>query len=342
VLRCEAKTYVTFRDHDAAGTGIRLETWGELATNDYLLVGGELMRIRELPRNPDDDCQFFSLGGQRRAYLGTSSTHHSLGTPMYKVSIHPPGTMFPPNGLPVVTLFYRNDDGGAGFGKDSRLSFDSPADGEYQVRVGDSLGRGGSRYAHRLTVRPPRPSFNVSFSPTAPTVSKGSALPINVNADRIDDFDGAIDVRLENLPPGFSAPATTIPAGENSTGFALYAEPTAAVPASSAPLKLVARAAIDGKEVVREVTGGLPKAAEPGDIVTTTEQSEVTLKPGGEVRVTVKIDRRNGFKGRIPIDVRGLPHGVRVLDVGLNGILITEKDTSRTFVIYCEPWVEPT
>src|SRR6185436_4875941 len=99
---------------------------------------------------------------------------------------------------------------------------------------------------------------------------------------------------------------------------------------------------VDGQEVVREVTGGLPKVVEPGDIVTTTEQSEVTLRPGGEVRVTVKVERRKGFKGRIPIEVRGLPHGVRVLDIGLNGILVTEQETTRTFVIYCEPWVQPT
>jgi hypothetical protein len=39
--------------------------------------------------------------------------------------------------------------------------------------------------------------------------------------------------------------------------------------------------------------------------------------------------------------VRGLPHGVRVLDIGLNGILITEKESTRTFAIYAEPWVEP-
>jgi hypothetical protein len=31
-----------------------------------------------------------------------------------------------------------------------------------------------------------------------------------------------------------------------------------------------------------------------------------------------------------------------VLDVGLNGILITEAETTRTFVIRAEPWVEPT
>ena len=81
---------------------------------------------------------------------------------------------------------------------------------------------------------------------------------------------------------------------------------------------------------------------EAGEIVTLTEQSEVTIKPGGEVRVTVKIERRLGFNGRVPIEVRGLPHGVHVLDIGLNGILITEKETTRTFVIRCEPWVEPT
>lgn len=107
-------------------------------------------------------------------------------------------------------------------------------------------------------------------------------------------------------------------------------------------MKLIARAKIDGKELVREVTGGLPKVIEPGDIVTTTEQTAVTVKPGGEVRVTVTVERRNGFTGRIPLEVRGLPHGVRVLDIGLNGILITEKETTRTVVIYAEPWVQLT
>ena len=99
---------------------------------------------------------------------------------------------------------------------------------------------------------------------------------------------------------------------------------------------------IDGKEVVREVSAGTPKAIEPGDIVTTTDLAAVTVKPGGQARLTVTVERRNGFAGRIPLDVRGLPHGIRVLDIGLNGILITEKETTRTVVIYCEPWVQPT
>jgi hypothetical protein len=341
VLRCLAKTFTTFRDHDSAGSGIRIEAWNELAINDYVLIGDELARIRELPKNPDDDCQFVSAGGKRLGFLATTPKHHSLGTPMFKVAIHPPGTTFAPNGLPVVVLSYRNDDGGPRYGKDSRVVFEPPADGDYLVRVGDARNLGGSNYAYRLTIRPPRPSYAVSFDPTAPAVWKGGAIPITVSAERIDDFDGPIDVRLENMPPGFSAPATTIPAGENSTTFAFYAEPTAAAPTKAPPLKLAARAMIEGKQVVREVTGGLPKVMEPGDIVTTTAQQEVTLKPGGHVTLTAAIERRNRFAGRVPLDVKGLPHGVRVLDIGLNGILITEKESNRTFVIYAEPWVEP-
>jgi hypothetical protein len=339
VLRSLAKTYVAFRDHDSRSPGIRLEAWSELTVNDYLLVGGELLRIRALPRNPDDDGQFFSAGGRRVGYLGTTPTYQSQGTPMYKVSIHPPGTTFPPNGLPVVTLFWRNDDGGPGFGKDSRLVFDPPADGEYQVRVGDSRGEGGPAHAYRLTVRQPRPDFQISFT-TAAAVSKGGAVPVRVTAKRIDEYEGPIKLQFANLPAGLSAPEATIPAGENSTAFALYAAPGAVVPKGA--LKLVGRATVGGKELVREAGGAVPAVIEPGDIVTTTEQSEVTLRPGGEARVTVKVERRNKFDRRVPIEVQGLPHGVRVLDVGLNGILITEAESTRTFVLYAEPWAQET
>jgi WD40 repeat protein len=340
-LRCLSKTFVAFRDHDSSTTGIRIETWPDLAMNDYLLLGGELVRIDLLPKNPDDDCHFFGEGGQRLGYLGTTPTHHSMGEPLYKVGIFPPGTTFPANGLPVVTLYYRNDDGGPGFGKDSCLTFDAPADGEYQVRVADARGQTSPEFAYRLTIRPPRPDFSVSFNPTAPTIAKGAARAISVSARRIDGFDGAIKVRLVNQPPGFTAPETTIPAGENSTSFALFCEPNASVPQGQRPLRIVARATVDDKEITREASGAVPKFEPTGDLVTTTEQQHVSVKAGGETRLTVNIGRQNGYAGRVPLEVRGLPHGVRVLDIGLNGILITERETSRTIVIYAEPWVVP-
>ena len=340
LLRATAMTYSTFRDHDSSGPGIRLETWNELAIDDYMFVGGELMRILALPKNPDDDCQFYQVGGQRQGFLGTTPTHISQGSPMYRVEIRPPAASFPPNGLPQFTLHYRNDDGGSGFGKDSFLLFEAPSNGIYQVRVSDAAGGHGPAHAYRITVRPPKPDFTVSFNPTAPGIWKGGAVPVSVTVSRLDGFEGPVRVELQSLPPGFHAPATFIEAGHTTTAFALFAESGATIPADT-KLKLVARATIEGAEVVREAVGGTPKLIEPGDVVTATSASEIAIHPGRETRFVVRIERRGKFTGRVPVEVRGLPHGVRVLDIGLNGILITERESSREVVLYAESWVRP-
>ena len=202
---------------------------------------------------------------------------------------------------------------------------------------------GGPDFGYRLTVRSPRPDFTVAFAPMAPAVAKGGAVSIAVSTTRIDGFKGPIRVALENLPAGFEAPVTTIEAGQQTATFALYASPMAPDPATDArPMKLVAKAMIDGKEVVREAAGGKPTVTEPGVLVTTTAVGEVTIRPGHEAKMLVKIERRNGFKGRVPLDVRGLPRGVRVLDIGLNGILVTERDSEREVAIYAESWVAET
>ena len=262
-LRCVARTFVTFRDHDSAAPGIRLEAWNELAMNDYVYVGNELLRIRELPPGPDADCSFYAVSGQRVGYLDTTPTHHPIGAPMYKVEMHPPGTTFPPNGMPVFQITYKNDDGGPGYGKDSRIVFDPPADGEYTVRIADARGDGGPGHGYRLTVREPRPDFSVSINPTAPQVWKGGAVPMNVTINRTDEFDGPVRLAVENLPPGFEAPATFVEPGQLSTTFAVFASPKAVdPPAGTAPPKLVARATINGKEVVR-VGGGCRRWSSP-------------------------------------------------------------------------------
>jgi hypothetical protein len=172
-------------------------------------------------------------------------------------------------------------------------------------------------------------------------VWKGGAVPLTVTATRIDGFDGPIRLSLNGLPGGFHAPATFVEPGQTTTAFALFAEADAAVPPNTS-IRLVAKGTVGGKEVVREVPLAGPKLVEPGDIVTTTRQSEVVIRPGAEARLVVDVERRNKFGGRVPVEVRGLPHGVRVLNVGLNGILLTERDTTREIVIYAEPWVKPT
>ena len=118
---------------------------------------------------------------------------------------YPPGTQFASNGLPLVRLPYRNDDGGPGFGKDSRLRFTAPADGDYVIKLRDVRGLSGEDYAYRLTLHPSAPDFQLSVNPRNANVPLGGRIPLTVTAFRMDDFDGPIEVSLEDLPAGIQA-----------------------------------------------------------------------------------------------------------------------------------------
>jgi len=336
-LRCTARAYTTFRDHDSNNPGIRLETWNEFGVNDLLFVKGELMRIAALPKGPDDDCQFVSVGGKRLGHLGTTPTQHANGSLAYKVELHPPGTKFAPNGMPLFALHYQNDDGGPGYGKDSRVIFDPPADGLYRVRMRDTDPAGGPNRGYRLTVRPARPDFTLKLTASS-NVWAGGGVPVTVTATRLDDFDGPIRVAAKKLPAGFVIPDTMIEAGQTSTVVTLSA--TADAKFADTRWELVGTADISGDAVTHAAAGGKLTVVGEADLTPTTA-SEVVIRPGAETRFTVKVERHFGFKGRVPIDVRGLPHGVRVMNIGLSGILVLPGDTQREVVLYAEPWVTP-
>ena len=208
------------------------------------------------------------------------------------------------------------------------------------MRVTDARGALGPAHAFRVAVRPPKPDFTVTASVSGASLLKGGAVPVNVTVSRIDGYEGRINVSLKNVPVGFHAPTTFVEAGQNSTTFALYGDPAAALPAKP-DVKLVASVVVGGREITREVALALPSLIGTGDIVTTVRVQTITLQPGKEARFTVDIARQGTFAGRVPLDVKGLPHGVRVLNVGLNGILVTERETSREVVLYAEPWVQP-
>jgi hypothetical protein len=344
-LRCVAQTVTTLSDRDSASRGLRLLSWADLKVNDLVYLRGEVLRISALPRGPDDDVVFEGLRGQRIGFLDTTPHGHSIETPVYKVRVYPPGRTFPPNGMPVFHLYNQNDDGGPLCGKDSRLTFTPPADGDYVVRIRDVRGQGGERYTYRLSIHPPRPDYRLSISPDRPNIPRGVSIPVEATADRYDGFDGEIQVRLEGLPPGFAAEPAVIAPGEASATLTIAAAGDAATPdaAACARVRLVGRALVEGKETVRtaEPDNPLLTPLPPPDVTVSLDAREVVMQPGSQVVATVRIERHNGFAGRVPIEVRNLPYGVRVLDVGLNGVLITEQETGRRFTLVAEPWVRP-
>lgn len=398
-LRAVAETYTVLRDHDSRSKGIRLNNWEDFQVNDLLLLGGELVKIQILPLGPDEDVKFFDKGGVRLGMLGTTPEAHAINSPAYKVELHPPGQAFPPNGMPVLPLYYRNDDGGPDTQGDSRLLFDAPADGRYIVRLHDVRNLSGEDFVYRLVVRPRNEDFRISLDPENPNVPRGGILPVTVTADRLDGFSGPIDVRIEGLPEGITATASQIDPNGFTCVLTLAASETAPQPISEATVRrmgTLARlplaqpetaASPTGETVVRgtglqtrlplaQVAKVAPAAAvtglqwkvlgsarigdnliehattpafgahqvsitSPPDLVVRVEPAVAAIEPGQELRFTATVDRRNGFKGRVPIDVQNLPHGLRVLDVGLNGVLVTEETISRSFVVHCDPWAIP-
>ncbi len=343
-VRSIMETSTVLRDHDSATRGIRLASYTGFEAGDYFMIGNEICRVEAMPLQPDADIVAESFGGQRIAYFGTSSETQAMDHPVYKVQIHPAGKQFTPNGLPIVHLYYRNDDGGPGYGKDSLLSFTAPAEGDYYVKIRDVRGLGGDDYAYRLNIRAPRPDFRLAVNPRNPNVPAGGTIPLTVTAFRKDGFEGKIDVALEGLPAGLKATTGVIMPNQIATTILLSADESAKLE-TAAPLKVSGKARIGTETVAHHANPDdnlklialMPKP----DIIMTAQTKEVALEAGGSAEVLVSILRQNGFGGRVPVEVRNLPPRVRVPDVGLNGVLITEEQTQRSFTIEALPSAEP-
>jgi hypothetical protein len=344
ILRPVWETTIDLRNQDSSSSGMRLLAWSALHRGDWVYVDRELVQVNELPKGPDEDVSFTSFRGRRVAFEDTSSEAHALGRPVYKVELHPPGSTFSPNGLPLFTLTYRNDDGGPTWGKDSRLSFIAPAAGDYIVRIRDARGEAGPLYAYRLTLAAPRPDFDVFVSPSNPNVPRGGRVPVMVTAYRRDGFNDPIEVRLDGLPPGVTGESGLILPGQSSVAITLAA--SADAPAAPVPLVATGQATIGGQAVVRQARADekvsvLSVAAPPDVRVVSVEPALIELAPGGHAKVRAKIARENGFAGRVPLAVLNLPLRVTVPDIGLNGILITEAQDSREFEIIADENAPP-
>ena len=247
--------------------------------------------------------------------------------------------------MPVFHLTWRNDDGGPGYGADSSLDFVAPADADYILHLKDVRDLEGPDYAYRLTIRDAAPDYRLEAKPENPNVPSGGSIPITIKADRLPGYEGPIEIQMEGLPRGVTAAPATIPAGQTSTVVVLSAGPDASGETLPAPIKVVGHASVGGRDLVRVANEDEPlqlaSVIPPPDVLVTAEPAQVAIQPGKAVTVTLHVQRQNGFKGRIPCSVENLPPGVRVVNVGLNGVLVTESQSSRTFTLHAEDWAKP-
>jgi hypothetical protein len=261
---------------------------------------------------PDVDC--FRFHGTKGEALVLEVFAHRYGSPL--------DSLLSVRGASGEELAVNDD----AVGKDSRLEFTPPETGEYIARIADLQERGGPSYTYRFCISPARPDFRLTFTPDRLAIGRGGRLPVRVTAERLSGFKGEIALELTGLPKGASVigPAR-LRAGQKEAYLVLAADPDAALQA--APFRITGAVQIDGRTIRRAAQGmeesqqgdekkarsvNLTTAAiaEPPDLIVTTTPEQVTLTTGKSVEIAVKVERKNGFTGKVPLAVLGLPDGV--------------------------------
>jgi hypothetical protein len=352
-------SWINFRRQDANNPGVRIANWEEMDLAQYVWFNGDIQRVFRMPRGPDADMIFFSNSGKRRAWFDTTATQHALDDPCYVVEPRPLGAKLVPNGLPVFTLHYANDDDGEReLGADSRLLFTAPADGKFLVRVTDTRGMGGQRFVYRLTVRPAAPDFAVTLNTMNLTVSPGTGASFGLKVDRKDGFDGPIRVEFANVPAGFTitSPVDVDPGHLTAEATLFAAEGAKAGPGQWRAMTITATAQAGGKELTRAVqpfnavnVGAKPKfqlVLEPGSeevlkhapVLAPEKRLELTIAPGETLPAMLRVVRHSETNF-INLDVDGLPFGVIVDNIGLNGVQVRPGENEREIFLACARWV---
>lgn len=258
VLQAVRDSYLTFRPvNSKTNATIRLHNWEEMTVNQYLYIGGEVLRLHTYPRGPDSGFDVYGNTNARYTYFNTTPFSHPLHTPCFIVEELPPGATVIPSGLPVFELYYANDDDPRRkIGTDSRLVFTAPAEGEYLIRLRDARRWDGPDYKYELKLRTPKPDFHVRLDGVNPKIHRGSGKAFLFKADRIDGFDGPIRIDVANLPPGFSVNSPlVIQAGQEEARAVINAAFDAPDPTESQAkaTRVIATAEVDGQDVIKSV-----------------------------------------------------------------------------------------
>lgn len=201
--------------------------------------------------------------------------------------------------------------------KDSKFYWNAAADGQFFLSIRDLHGRGGERFLYHLAAERSGPDFELSGEYYYAQLAPGTNMMWFAKLNRINAFNGPVEVIVEGLPEGVTAEPLKIPEGMIHGAIILKCAPDAEINASL--VRVSGRATIagaDGQErrVVRrgrvtceqQSSGGgqarwpistqIVGVTKPLDLLkVAAEPNEVTLKPGEKQELKVRIERQDGF-----------------------------------------------
>lgn len=140
-------------------------------------------------------------------------------------------------------LATNDDDGGS---LEARLIWTAPADGDYQVAVGDVAQRGGHEIYYRLAVASPAPSVQATIAAHAVKLEAGKSAEMKVSVAPRHGFKPRLKLVAADLPAGVSAADVDVPEAGGEVVMTLTAEPAAV--AGGSPMRLKVREVEGGRE----------------------------------------------------------------------------------------------
>ncbi|WP_347243974.1 pre-peptidase C-terminal domain-containing protein [Thermogutta sp.] len=268
-----------------------------------------------------DDRDFFRFSAKKGQAFDIRVVARQLRTPVDSVL-----TVHAADGRQLAA----NDDAGS---PDSLIRWTAPDDGEYLIGIRDHLGAGGPDYVYRIEITPVQPKLRLSlperqqFRDIVAAVPRGNRFAFLVSVTR-EDFDGPVDLRFEDLPPGISVETFPVPPGQTVVPVILTAAADAPLEGRWVSIKGVSK--VGEQEIMGELlqrtslvrgqnnreywnfySHRLATAVtEPVPFQVTIQQPKVPLVQGGTMELTIKAERVAGFDGPITVAMLNLPPGV--------------------------------
>jgi hypothetical protein len=209
--------------------------------------------------------------------------------------------------------------------KDAQVIFTPPQDGTYFLRLRDLHNKGGAQYVYALEAAPVQQDFTVRVDGDKAMLGPGASMPWYVVVQRQGGFTGPVTMTVEGLPDGVTASPLVIPPTMTQGVVVLTAAPSAKMDVRQVRVMASAELVIDGKK--QQVTKPAPAEQEiyfPGggrgrfevnlQAVAVTESADILkvevtpsvirLKPGEEVKISVKLTRSpSAANANVTLDV---------------------------------------
>jgi hypothetical protein len=307
----------------------------------------------------DVDCfSFDAKQGERFSFEVIARRHQSMLDPVVRILNAQGGAVSEGDDLNTGRFIHA----------DSLLeNWAAPADGKYTVEVRDLHLRGGPAFVYCLQVTKSEPYFLLDMDSDKTLLSPGTGGAIFVRVYRKDGFEGDVQLAVDGLPPGVTASCGRILAGEKDGSIVLMAAADTPRGATNITVRGVASLpAADPAQPPKQLTAVAEPLQEiympgggryhfPADMHTVSvgdvmdlkgvklSTNRVTLKPGQSQKLDITIERREGFKGNVTLDLlfqhlgsiygNSLPPGVTIDEKQSQTLLTGEQSQGHITLV---------